>query len=503
MRSRLLARNSAWTALELSLDIVGNALLGIVVARTLGPTMLGDYAYVSWLSMLAASFAVGGVTAATGKYASEYAGRGELPVVRTLVRKSLGWQSLLGVVVCGSLLAVTAVELPRSSMVWASLAIASLVPAMLTGVWARGIDATQRFQDNCLPSIVANTTIILIGLLAMAFGWGLVGLASALLLGRLLDAVLRRWSFNWSYRQVDELASLPHGLAARFRTFAWRTSLMLLPAMVLWDRSEVFFIRRYSAPAEVAFYSVSFGLARQVFMLLQPFLTPITSNMLVEYGRGLESTTRMASTALRYCLILALPLGWGLSSVGANAVVLIYGPAYAPTAKVLAIVAFFGAAQPLVVPMRQALMAAERQQFLTVWAFVFAGANVCLDLLLIPHYGAAGAAVANGIAQTAAMLSLFAYASKSIGLRLSVADVTRPVGSAALMAVVGSVVSRSGPPLVAVPAAVIAGGLVYVLMLRVTRAFDGQDRARLLEVGRMLPAQLRGVFVALVSLVAR
>jgi O-antigen/teichoic acid export membrane protein len=313
--------------------------------------------------------------------------------------------------------------------------------------------------------------------------------------------VLRRWSFNRSYEGVVPAARLPDGLAARFRVFAWRTSLMLLPSIVLWDRSEVFFIRRYCTTAEVAFYSLGFGLVRQVQALLQPFLYPVTSNMLVEYGRGVEGTTRMARIGLRYCLILALPLVWGLSAVGAPAIVLIYGAAYAPAASVLTAVAFFGAAQALVTPVHQALLAAERQQLLTKWVFAAAAANVSLDLLLIPRYGAMGAALANGVAQAAAFLSLLLYARGAIGLRLTVAEIGRPLLSAAVMAALAAAISRCGPPIVAVPAAILAGALVYALMLRVTRALDRQDRARLSEVGRMLPSPLRAVFEAVVSAV--
>lgn len=474
-----------------------------MVARTLGPTLLGDYSYVMWLSMLAARVAAGGVTNATGKYAAEYAGRGESSVVRAIVLRSLKWQTALGAAICLALVGVTAVQLPRASMGWALLAIASMFPAMLTGVWARGIEATQRFESNCLPSIVANFTIVAVGLLAMRLGWGLVGLAGSLLAGRVLDAVLRRWSFNRSYEGVVPDAGLPEGLGARFADFAWRTSLMLLPSIVLWDRSEVFFIRRYSTIAEVAFYSVSFGLVRQVGVLLQPFLNPITSNMLVEYGRGVEGTTRMARIGLRYCLILALPLSWGLAAVGAPAIVLVYGAAYAPAAGVLTAVAFFGASQPLVAPVRQALQAAERQQLLTKWAFAAAAANVALDLLLIPPFGALGAAFGNGIAQTGAFLALLLYARRALGLRLPVAEFGRPLLAAAVMAAAAAAISRSGPPLVALPAAVVGGALVYGWMLRVTRAFDGQDRTRLLEVARMLPSPLRAAFETTVSLIAR
>ena len=120
-----------------------------------------------------------------------------------------------------------------------------------------------------LPSIVAALVNLTASVAALTAGWGLTGLTSALLLSRIVDVTMRYlfWRRVWRSLRGDAqpAAAVPAAAVdvARMRRYAWRSSLLVLIDMIVWDRSEFFVLTRFSSLREVAFYSLSFNVVQQ------------------------------------------------------------------------------------------------------------------------------------------------------------------------------------------------------------------------------------------------
>jgi len=54
---------------------------------------------------------------------------------------------------------------------------------------------------------------------------------------------------------------LPPGLALKLTKFCGESTILALLAMVVWNRSEMIFLKRFCDIRQVAFYSVAFGLS--------------------------------------------------------------------------------------------------------------------------------------------------------------------------------------------------------------------------------------------------
>jgi O-antigen/teichoic acid export membrane protein len=501
LRVALIARNSLWTALDQGLSFLGGTVVAIIIARVLGPTLLGAFAFVMWIVGVGGSLGIHGVSRATGKFGGEYFGRGEPEIARAIIRSALRWQLAVGSILVGIGLVAVWVSMPADDFVWGAVAVVSLLATMIMAIAARGIEIRQDFRLNVIPSILGNTVNIVGSLVVLWRGWGLLGLTSALLLSRVVDAVVRQALFRSSWADVTP-GAIPPELRRRFARFATQASGLLVLSIVVWDRSEVFFLEWYCDFEAVAFYSLSFGIMKSLLIFPHSLNVASGANLLVEYGRDPRKQGQFAGRMTVFLALAAFPLTLGMSAVSGPAIRVLYGEAYLPAIPVLAIVAAFAVPQALLAPAQFLLVAHERQKFLLAWGAIVAVVNLSLDLILIPKGAAIGAAIANATAQSLALVGIWFYASRHVGLVLPVRSIARVGVSAVVMALGAFAVTRSLPPLSGLVLGILTGVLLYPLSLRLTGSLGSEDRERLLEVSALVPPRLRPAYAGLINLVA-
>jgi O-antigen/teichoic acid export membrane protein len=208
----------------------------------------------------------------------------------------------------------------------------------------------------------------------------------------------------------------------------------------------------------------------------------------------------MTSQAFTYVLIGALPILVGVTCIASPLVRLIYGAKYLPAIPVLVVVALFSIPKAVLTPAQTLLYSAEDLGFILKWGCVAGLADVLLDIALIPHYGALGAAWANGAAQTFAAVAIWSRVLIRYPVQVNTSVVFRLVGATLAMAVVVlGIVSlpfnAATKLLVAIPAGVIA----FMITSRAFMVLESNDRRRLLELFMLLPERARPWFTPLVD----
>jgi O-antigen/teichoic acid export membrane protein len=385
---------------------------------------------------------------------------------------------------------------------YAVIAVLSIIPYMLMAISAGAIEATQDFAANVWPSIVANLVNLVWTVAALALRWDLVGLTSALLASRTVDCVLRYHVYRKCFPRGTGLPdSIPAELRARLIRFAWQATALMSLNLVVWDRSEVFFLRLFSDIRQLAYYSLSFNIMSQILLLPQIFASAAGTNLLVEQGRDPAGLGNLTTNVLRYLALLAFPLTLGMAALSGPAIHLLYGPTYEPAIPVLLLVALSAIPRALLSPARQILVATENQAFLLRWGLLMAAFNLALDAWWIPSGAALGAALANGVAQCVAVGGIWAFVMRRFTIRPPGVVLLKMAVSAGVMGVVAALVARALPPLPGVLAGVIAGVVVYGALLRWTRSLDDADRGLLLGLRPQVPSWLRGSYSALVNAV--
>lgn len=505
-RTRTVAKNSLWLLLDALFSMAVAFGLSVAVARALEPEILGLYNYAIWLANSAAGTLSTGASLGMQRFAAERYGRQDYGGVRAVLRRGFRWQLYGSILLVGLGIAATLLLEAPPMQGPVLLVVLSLAPMLWRAVPAAGLAATERFDLNVLPSMAGIAVNLVLVTTALLAGWGLMGLTAALLAARTVDCALRFLACRKVLRSLGEADAretpdLDETTVDRFQGFVWRSTLLLLIDLIVWDRSEFLVLAKFRPLADLAFYSLAFNIVQQALTVPKMLSWSLTANFMVEQGRDARRVVTLSADALRYVSLLAAPLVAGLAALAPGVMPLLYGERYREAVPVLSVIAGLAVAKGLLFPIQDLLQMNERQSFLIRFGLLMAAVNLGLDFLLIPWGGAIGAAWANGIAQGLATFGMLGYGVARLGLRPPVGGLLRILGACLPMAAAVYAVAMLLPPLPATLLGIPLGAALYLAGLRVLRVLRPADVERLSSLDRMLPgpfrARWRGFLLAL------
>lgn len=498
--TRIIARNSFWFGVETALQFLTVFLTSIPMARVLGPQQLGYFNYIMWLANVGAVIAALGIPRMTRKYMAEFLNAGQAGLARAAFFASLRAQILVAAVVTGGgLFLVFAVSDPRHWQVSAFL-VASTFPAMVNAIGAQANTARENMAANVPASLAANLIHITFVGASLLLGWNLLGIAIGIFVFRMVELIMRlvpilRWLEPLPHTE------LPRDVRRRMFAFSGQSMVLLLLNVVIWDRSDIVFLKWLNSDIrQITFYLVAFNLTQNALQFPQVFAQAVGATVMAQYGRDKTRLGELAATSLRYMGLLALPMFIGMAALASPAIRLLYGVQYLASIPLLAVAALFTIPRVFLLPVTDLLQANEKQAFLIGWSIICAGLNVLLDVTLIPRYAAMGAALANGIAQGAAVIGMWIYAWRLFRMDLRARALAKVCAAALLMGLLVAGISSRAPVLLALAAGIPLGALIYGLMLRFTGALEAVDGRRLLQFRHKVPSRLRSLFERAVEL---
>lgn len=484
--------NSFWYALEASATTIVMLIASVPVARVMGPEVIGHYIYLMFLTGTAQRLANFGIPATCCKYMAEFLGRREYGVVHEVFRVTFRYQATISGIITALGLCLVAFSEPEYRLV-SALIVASMWPAMISYIPAQANVAAENLRANLPASIAYLITYATLVVLTLTLHWGLVGLASATLVSRLLEAWLR-YSGVQSWLRSYPTVALPPQLRNRMFNFSRHNLILLALGLVVWDRSEVLFLKQFADVKQLAFYSLAFSITNQLLMAPRALSSAIGITILAQYGRDPRRLGSLVRNATRYVSVLAIPLFLGTAAIAEPLIESTYGSDYLAVAPVLAIICIASIPRAFQAHTENLLQATEKQRFMVKWLAVTAAVNVSLDALLIPKHGAMGAAVANGLAQTMGVAGLFYKADGAYAIRSQIRFLGGLCLSGAVMVGAVLVVVRALPSWLGLVAGVGAGAVVFLAGLRTTGLLEAEDWDRLRQWVTPFPEPIQRMF---------
>jgi O-antigen/teichoic acid export membrane protein len=407
---------------SLLLRIAGLAssfLLGVVLARALGPSAYGVYGLVASIAALAMNVALLGTPQLAVREMAVLSAHNDWPGVRGLSR------SFAAATTCASvMLGITAVASalifagrdPRAAslaFVGALLSIAMSMTA-LTAAELRGLGHLVKGQFMEIvgrpAAALAVTGAVLIAGVKLTAGW-------ALWIQAAIAAVAAAISFVWIRRVIHVdghsetpktglgwlKSALPLGLVDVLRQFDGTYGLILVGIL--------------GSAVDLGIYRVAVASAVLVTMpvtILHIVLAPTVSR-LHRFGEHVQLQQLLRTASAGMCAAL-FPMLIVLVLFGRPLVQIIFGTAYGDAWLPLALLCFgqlifglFGMG-PILLAM------ADSERHLTLIYLTAVGAGVVAAAVLIPAYGAVGAAVAQVLSTGSVAALSGRFARKRLGL---------------------------------------------------------------------------------------
>jgi len=361
---------------------------GVLIARALGPAGQGTY------SVFAAGIGLGSTIATLGQFESNVlTSQGRATAGRVLLVRAL----LHGFIVMTVLLALgpwvsSLVHLKTQGLV----AVFAIVLAFeVVALMARGINLGQH-----------HVTAYNLATLIQRLGYLLLVAAGAVFIGLNLVRVTLSWagaaalsilaSAIWIWRRSD-----PVPLTGALIRDGWMGTLgrglravTVITLTLLLVRSDIWMLGRLLDLATVGQISVATYLAEWLWYI--PGILASVLFAAAAADRGPEVVGQI-SRAARAVVLLVLPVTLVLLVVGRWLVVTLYGPSYGP-ASWLFLLLLPGMAAIALHLIVDSWFAGRGFPPISIWSVALAlGAKIGLNLLVVPRYGAPGAAVVTSV----------------------------------------------------------------------------------------------------------
>ncbi len=405
MNSKTIARNTAWYGLENAISFFTGIVTSIAIARTLGPSKMGYFIYVTWITTIASSLGSVGIPATTRKYMAEFLGGGDQSTARFIYFRTLFIQITVSTLITLAGVGWVLHSAPPEYRTASLLLILSILPAMVNFVSAQANVASETLSANLAGSVASTIIFFVMTMLAIVLHWGVTGIAAAMLTMRLADCFVRLIPTLHRIRAWESgHIHIPPDLRPRMLRFAFQAVMVMLVSLVVWDRSELFLLKRLSSDIrQIAFYSVAFSLAERLLLFPSVFAAASGASILAQFGRDRSRLPSMTASSVRYLGLTSIPIHVIAVALAGPALLALYGDKYVGAVLVATAAPILCLPKAFLGPIQSLFEGTDEQNYFLFATIIGTFIDIGVAWYLIPTYGALGACIGSGAAQMTAV----------------------------------------------------------------------------------------------------
>lgn len=495
--AKYMARGGAVVFTSLVATAIVSFGLRVLLARTMSTADYGLFFSIFAFVSLLGTFRQLGTDKAIPKFLSEFRAKKRLDDIKSSISTALVLHAALSasifliLVALSEWLSVSFFGDPAARSVF--IILSAYLSVEVSERFLMGI--FQGFQDMVGRSgVELSRMVFTLGLVAIVIffiGPGLPGAAAAYLFGSIFSAVL--FSMLLRRRHSDLLRGkgpISKSVAKKLLAFGLPLIMVGVSDKIM-GHLDTLMITAFRPIKDVGFYQIAFPTALFLGYFGTALSAPLLPMVSELWAKGKKETLRSALYFLaKFPLILITPIALVLLAFPDVVIRLLFGANYLAAAnalRALSIGMVFRAGGTI---LRATLIGTGHQwltfRSLTV-ALVF---NVFANLLLVPPYGAGGAAIATGLSFLVAFVLSFYYVRKVIKFPVPVLAILKTLagGGLTLLMIWGLKSVVPLPPWPALFAVMIPSLLFYVVWICRTGVIK---RGELDLFGRVIPAPAR------------
>jgi O-antigen/teichoic acid export membrane protein len=474
---RRVVQNSAFPIAAALLNKGLDLAFAIVMLRVLGPMDVGKYAWVGVVAVyLDILLGFGMDTWLTREVARDPGHLGRY-LGQVLGARMALWVGvlLIALLLAGPLAAPLDVT-PDVALALGLLALA-MAPSGLAAALSAIFRASERMEYPAAVTVLTTILKVALGLLALALGYGFVGLAAVALVVNLATLaallVLFRDLMAWPRLTLTPSASLALGAAS----YPFMLNNLLAS---LFFRIDFLLLRPLAGDAALGYYSAAYRVVDGLTLIPAHFTLALFPHLARQGQTDRAALARNYERALKALLVLSLPISVGIALLAEPLVLLFAGPAYLPQAAwALQVLIWFLPFSFVNGVTQYVLIAVDRQRFLTLAFLLATGFNLTANLLLIPRFGYLAAASITVLSELVLLGPFWWAATRALPPVSLLRPAWRPALAAAGMGLLVALVAPWSWPL-----SIPLGAVTYAALLLLLGGLDADDRALLRRLRR-------------------
>jgi len=383
----------------------------ILTARYLGNERMGQYGLLTTISTAMIGVGTLGLTDAASRFVAQYMAQGNRKLLLGFVR--FGIMAELVVCILAALL-LSGFATPFSQLFGMSgqesyfiLLGLMVAPAMFGAMFTSILAGLQRYDLIAAVKIITSLPLLALTVVVLQFEMGITGLLVINIAVNFVALLL------WIVLVMRLVPIFEPGQFTRpelWRTLKFSFSLLVLALfnMVVWQRSEVFFLGSFRSAKEVSLYIIPFVLSGVFATLVSNSMHALIPALAELISKGdLPGVVRLFHLSARVTAVIAVPVSFGGMLLAGDLLEVLYSSRYVEGTPVLQILFVATLAGTLAAGASYTIVSTSTNIWLFLGLMTGLGLlNIGLDLLIIPQYGIIGAALCNTIVQ---LLAPFAY----------------------------------------------------------------------------------------------
>jgi O-antigen/teichoic acid export membrane protein len=394
----------------------------IVMARVLGPNDLGIFHQVQWFAGLVGVVLSFGFTTGISKFTAQFRAEGRPEAAAAVLRWVLAIESIIGgIVSIGLLFLANPIAdhyfRPDESKFFV-LAFLALTPGLATSILSSALEGAQVFRYQTLQALTVTPLAFFAKIVLLLSGSGLTGL----MICNLVVAIANLAFFTWASHR-EGLWSKPKTTPLEWKKEFTHYSKTVLGIhfvdILVWSRTENYFLGRYCNAAEIAYYNLAQNLLLRftgiIPNLMWKMLLPLAAE---HHGRSdSERSQRTYYDSLRYSAVFIFPIVSLCFLASYELIVIFYGHSYSAAQRSFQILCPAILLSSLAQPGSAAIYAQGRQRFILIYGLILGILNIVLNFIWIPRWGAVGASASYSVTTTLAVTGGFLFNRFGMGLR--------------------------------------------------------------------------------------
>ena len=478
-------KNSIWNVILFGSYGITGIAISILIARYLGPEMMGEYSFIVWLIGLLVTCIGLGLPNTITKFISEFMGSGDEKAAQVVFAKLTQIQLIIALLITLSLIGIFYPALSSVKRQYYLIAFVSLTPLCMSAFLTSAFHGVQNFKITSMVGTGINFSQLILVIVCIVFDLGLKGLLAVPIISSGIHTLLL-----WKYTtfSISSRFTMPKAQSEKIIKYALSIYWIILLSVIVWQKLEIFFLKLYATSEEIAFYSIALNIT--MFMigftgLFSAVIFPVFSNY---WGSGdREGIQKIYNKAIKAIVIFYLPICIIVIAIAKPIIAVMYSSEYRAVSFLLIILtasSLFFALGILLTSLIQALNKPEIQaKYVTALALI----NVLFDFILIPTYGAVGAAIANSSVKIIVFPLWIWVVKKQLGFSFPAREMFMCIVPNIPLAIILFLIGSYFPHLPGIVLVIFVAVVMYPLFLFFFRTITADDIRAVQEISTILP----------------
>ena len=490
-------KNSLWNLILFVCQGLNGVVTSILLARYLGPELMGEYSFIIWIIGVVVILVGIGLPNAVTKFISELIGSKDKESAQAIYAKLSQMQFILSVLITLVLIGIFCSRLYPPQRDYYIITFLSLCPLCMSAFFSSAFYGLQNFKITSIVGSFINLIQLIITIAFVALGFGLRALLAIPLISSLLYALLLAYYLYPTFSIISPF-KMPKEFKNRIISYTLSVYWTIVLSLIVWQKSEIFFLKIYSTSEAIAFYNIAFNIALIMMGLTALFSTVIFPVFSSCYGAGdREGIQKVYNKSIKAIFIFYLPICIIVIVAAKPIVSVMYSSQFLAVSPLLIILMASSIFSALGILFANLILAVNRADIQAKYVTLIALTNIILDFILIPHYGATGAALANSAIRIMSFPIWMWIIKKQLGFHYPTRETFRCIVPNIPLAIILYLIGNHYPNIMGIFLVLGVSLFLYPFLLFIFKTITIDDARIIKETLKTLPAPYEKIISAI------